>query len=177
MRPLQKSSSFAKTMRVERINISEGLPVTLEQLKEHLRITSNDFDNNLTLLLKAAVASAEKYTGQIFQPGSFRFAGNFQSRIKTGVMPITGITSAWIDGNDLEAGVVGIQDSVLCFPLDIHGKSVMVEFEAGFPVCPFDVAAAILLTAAKLFENPSDSVEQLPKASTNLLRPYKRWGR
>lgn len=169
--------SFARTMRVERINISEGMPVTLEQLKEHLRITSSDFDSNLTLLLKAAVASAEKYTGQVFQPGSFRFAGNFSGRIKTGVMPITGIASVRVDGNNLDADVVGIQDSVLCFPSDIHGKSVMVEFEAGFPVCPFDVAAAILLTAAKLFENPSDSVEQLPKASTNLLRPYKRWGR
>lgn len=53
-------------MRVERINISEGLPVTLEQLKEHLRITSNDFDNNLTLLLKLLLLLPRNIPGRYF---------------------------------------------------------------------------------------------------------------
>jgi hypothetical protein len=36
--------------------------------------------------------------------------------------------------------------------------------------------AAILLHAASLFNNPTDSVEVLTKASQNLLRPYRSWG-
>ena len=36
--------------------------------------------------------------------------------------------------------------------------------------------AAILMHAASLFNNPTDSVEVLTKASQNLLRPYRSWG-
>jgi hypothetical protein len=39
--------------------------------------------------------------------------------------------------------------------------------------CPVDIKMAILLIAAKFFNNPVDSVEQLPTASQALLHPYK----
>jgi hypothetical protein len=34
---------------------------------------------------------------------------------------------------------------------------------------------AVMLIAAAMFNNPIDSVEQLPKASQMLLRPYRQW--
>lgn len=92
-------------------------------------------------------------------------------------MPITDIVSVRLDGEELDVTEIGISGSSLYFPEGMKGNSVIIEFIAGFKEVPFDVAAAILLIAAKFFENPSDSVEQLPKASTNLLRPHKRWGR
>ena len=39
--------------------------------------------------------------------------------------------------------------------------------------CPADIKMAILLMAAKFFNNPVDSVENLPSASQALLHPYK----
>ena len=63
-------------MKVERISTSEELPVKLEQLKEHLRIMSDDFDSILILHLKAAIASAEEFTGQVLWPGNFRLTGD-----------------------------------------------------------------------------------------------------
>ena len=162
-------------MKVERISTSEELPVKLEQLKEHLRIMSDDFDSILILHLKAAIASAEEFTGQVLWPGNFRLTGDFDKVLKTGIMPITDIVSVRLDGEELD--VTEISGSSLYFPEGMKGNSVIIEFIAGFKEVPFDVAAAILLIAAKFFENPLDSVEQLPKASTNLLRPHKRWGR
>ena len=164
-------------MKVERISTSEELPVKLEQLKEHLRIMSDDFDSILTLHLKAAIASAEEFTGQVIWPGNYRLTADFDRVLKTGIMPVTGIVSVRLDGEELDVTEIGISGSSLYFPEGMKGNSVIIEFIAGFKEVPFDVAAAILLTAAKFFENPSDSVEQLPKASTNLLRPHKRWGR
>ncbi|NLZ20297.1 MAG: hypothetical protein GXY24_08600, partial [Bacteroidales bacterium] len=38
-----------------------------------------------------------------------------------------------------------------------------------------DIKAAVLLHAAALFNNPVDSVETLPKASSRLLDPYRTW--
>ncbi len=164
-------------MKVERISISEELPVKLEQLKEHLRIMSDDFDSVLVLHLKAAIASAEKFTGQVLWPGNFQLKADFAREIKTGIMPISDVVSVWVDGEEIRKEVIEVKDSVLCFPVGMTGESVVAEFSAGFRELPFDVVAAILLIAAKFFESPSDSVEQLPKASTNLLRPHKRWGR
>ncbi|WP_195360323.1 head-tail connector protein [Odoribacter splanchnicus] len=164
-------------MKVERVSTSAELPVKLEQLKEHLRIMSDDFDSILTLHLKAAIASAEEFTGQVIWPGNYRLTADFDRVLKTGIMPVTGIVSVCLDGEELKGIEIGISGSSLCLPEGIKGDSVVVEFTAGFREVPFDVTAAILLTAAKFFENPSDSVEQLPKASTNLLRPHKRWGR
>lgn len=172
-----KSSSFAKIMKVERVSISEELPVKLAWLKEHLRIMSGDFDNILALHLKAAIASAEEFTGLIICPVNFRLTGDFTREIRTGIMPISGVSLVWLDGQEIRKEIVDVENSILRFPADIKGESVLVEFTAGFSELPSDIAAAVLLIAAKLFENPSDSVEQLPKASTNLLRPHKKWGR
>lgn len=51
-----------------------------------------------------------------------------------------------------------------------------VTYTAGMASVDPDIKAAILLHAAALFNNPVDSVEVLPKASTRLLDPYRTWG-
>ena len=56
------------------------------------------------------------------------------------------------------------------------GTSMKVAYEAGYDSLPWDMKAAILMHAASLFNNPTDSVEVLTKASQNLLRPYRSWG-
>ena len=55
------------------------------------------------------------------------------------------------------------------------GHEVEITYTAGMKEVPYDIQAAILLHASALFNNPVDSVETLPKASTNLLRPYRLW--
>ena len=56
------------------------------------------------------------------------------------------------------------------------GNQMKVTYLAGYRCLPFDMKAAILMHAASLFNNPTDSVETLTKASQNLLRPYRSWG-
>ena len=56
------------------------------------------------------------------------------------------------------------------------GSQMKVTYLAGYLCIPFDMKAAILMHAASLFNNPTDSVETLTKASQNLLRPYRSWG-
>ena len=47
---------------MERTTIDYNLPVTLDELKNHLHITSDDFDNTLLLNLRSATAAAESFT-------------------------------------------------------------------------------------------------------------------
>ena len=131
-------------MKVERISTSEELPVKLEQLKEHLRIMSDDFDSILILHLKAAIASAEEFTGQVLWPGNFRLTGDFDKVLKTGIMPITDIVSVRLDGEELDVTEIGISGSSLYFPEGMKGNSVIIEFIAGFKEVPFDVACVFV---------------------------------
>lgn len=83
--------------------------------------------------------------------------------------------SVKVDGNE----VCGVdwEDSTVILPDTCNGSEIEIKILTGFDVFPDDITAAILLVTGRLFENPADSVENLPKASSNLLNAYKRWGR
>ena len=163
-------------MGTERLTRAEVLPVTLEQLKGHLRITTDDFDGTLEGYLQAAIAAAESYTGQTLVAGTFRTRGRVaDGALETGVMPIRKVTLAEADGEDCLAEAEAEGSRVL-LP-GVKEADAVAEFEGGYAELPWDITAAVLLIAGRFFAHPADSVEQLPKASTNLLRPYKRWGR
>ena len=162
-----------KIMKVKRLNIIQS-PVTLEQAKRHLRITSNDFDADISGKLEAAITAAENYTGLMLREYEFSVTGDFARQIKTGIMPIKE-ASVKVDGNE----VCGVdwEDSTVILPDTCNGSEIEIKILTGFDVFPDDITAAILLVTGRLFENPADSVENLPKASSNLLNAYKRWGR
>lgn len=162
-------------MKIEIVSISEELPVSLAQFKNHLRLATDSFDDNLSLLLTAATVHAENLIGQVLRKSKYKIFCECAGILKTGIMPITGINSIKID--DIASDIkVDIDGSSILLP-EVNGEVVEIEFSAGMENIPSDIYAAILLIASKLFETPTDSVENLPKASTNLLRPYKRWGR
>ena len=69
---------------------------------------------------------------------------------------------------------VEVEGSKIILP-DVQGETVEISVQTGYDKLPHDIRAAILLMTGKLFDNPSDSVENLPKASTNLLKHYRRW--
>ena len=69
-----------------------------------------------------------------------------------------------------------VDERTLLISSEVSGETLVVTYEAGLSQVPFDMKAAILLTAAKLFNNPVDSVESLPSVAKNLLRPYRSWG-
>lgn len=93
----------------------DNTPVSLKELKEHLRIDHDLLDGNLTIMLLAAVGTVEKFTG-------IDFSVNYTDQV------------------------------------------------------PFPLKAAILLTAGRLFENPTDGVDGLPTIAKNLIADF-RWER
>lgn len=92
----------------------DNSPVSLVELKQHLRIYHDLLDENLTIMLLAAVEKVEEFTG-------IDFSTDYTDR-----------------------------------------------------VIPFKLKAAILLTAGRLFENPTDGVSNLPTIVESLITGY-RW--
>ena len=143
-------------------------PVTLEDVKKHLRITGDEFDDNLRGLLEAATDAAENFTGLKLRDESYSVICDYSREIATGLLPIRSVEVK------VEGAVVN--GSKVLLPV-VPGSTVEMTVRTGYLLLPHAIQAAILLMTGKLFDNPSDSVENLPKASTNLLKHYRRWER
>lgn len=146
---------------------------TLAEFKSHIRLTTSDLDADLQLKLQAAIRSAEHYIGQVIAQSVFTYTGDYVKTL-TLEAPVIGVTGVEVDGVALSDGAWSLSGNVLTVLTE--GASMEVTYTAGMASVDPDIKAAILLHAAALFNNPVDSVEVLPKASTRLLDPYRTWG-
>lgn len=161
---------------IERSYIDAQFQPSLEDLKRHLRITSGDLDETLKPHLLAAINSAEHHIGKIIARSEFTYSGWFirSLELRGPGIKVTGVT---VDGVRLPDNAWRLDRHSVIISNDITGAEMQVTYEAGMTQVEFDIKAAILLTAAKLFNNPADTVEALPSVAKNLLRPHRSWGR
>lgn len=149
----------------------DNCPVTLEEIKNHLHILSEDFDQTLWMNLRAATAAAESYIGRNIIRRVVNMSMPFSKTFT--VADYSTVENVTVDGGDVEYTQVNNKVTLL---VD-NGKVVRCDVISGWlpEECPMDIKMAIMLMAAKYFNNPVDSVEQLPKASTSLLKPFKNY--
>ena len=152
---------------------SNSFEPTLAEFKRHIRLTTCDMDEDLTMKLKASIRSAEHYIGRIIALSSFTHTGDLDSVVRL-FGPVVGISSVKVDGQTLSSDKYVLKGDRLY--IDAVGDEVQVVYTAGMEYPDDDIKAAVLLHAAALFNNPVDSVEMLPKASMRLLDPYRTWG-
>ena len=159
---------------VERSYLGEYQP-SLEDLKRHLRITSDDLDGTLEMYLRAAIESAEHHIGRTIALSEYTYSGWFTRSFEM-QPPFRRVVRVEVDGVQLTEDEYRIDRRTILLSPEVMGESLLVTYEAGIASVPFDMKAAILLSASKLFSNPVDSVESLPSVAKNLLRPYRSYG-
>ena len=155
----------------ERTFVSMSANGLLQEFKRHIRMTSDDLDAELYAKLLAAVRHAEHHIGKVILRSEFvetvPFASSYILKVPNPV-----VESLEVDGEETN----GFYQDGKTLHVYGSGTSMTVTYEAGYESIPWDMKAAILMHAASLFNNPTDSVEVLTKASQNLLRPYRSWG-
>ena len=143
----------------------------LQEFKRHIRMTSDDLDAELYQKMLAAVYHAEHHIGKVILRSEFietvPFASTLILKVPNPVVESLEVDGVETSGYDLDGKTLNVYGS---------GTQMKVTYEAGYECIPYDMKAAILMHAASLFNNPTDSVETLAKASQNLLRPYRSWG-
>jgi len=175
-------------------------PVTLAELKEHLRITDTDEDTLITSLIKVARQWAENYENKAYMTKTITaHYDDFADELKLPVTPALAITSiSYIDVNgdsqDLDSGLYELDNySVPSYIYPSYGSSypsvrdepnaITVIYTAGYSATADDataiherVKASIKLLAAHLYENRETTSEKLlreiPFGIKNLL--FKR---
>lgn len=153
--------------------VSDMKSKLLSKLKENLRLSVSEFDESLRDYIDSAIEVAERETGCIFLPSEFVITAK-SSIDETGYYPADEVTSLKIDGVEVDSEIAYISGGRVCVQTD-EGKKLEVTFDAGYTILPAPVQQAIILIAGASFRQPVDSVESLPKASSNLLRHYRRW--
>lgn len=154
-------------------DFSKSLQPLLNKFKNHIRMTSSEMDEDLKLKLMAAVRSAEHYIGKVIARSTFTLVDTFAETFAL-EPDVASVSSVKVDGRVLSGDEWKLSGNVI--HISGSGDTVEVEYISGPKTIEYDVQAAILLHAAALFNNPVDSVETLPKASTRLLDPYRTWG-
>ena len=143
----------------------------LQEFKRHIRMTSDDLDAELYQKMLAAVQHAEHHIGKVILRSEFvvdvPFSNTLTLKVPNPVVESLEVDGVATNGYDLDGKTLKVYGT---------GTRMTVTYEAGYECLPWDMKAAILMHAASLFNNPTDSVETLPKASQNLLRPYRSWG-
>ena len=155
----------------ERTFVSMAANGLLQEFKRHIRMTSDDLDAELYQKMLAAVQHAEHHIGKVILRSEFTETVPFSTTLVLKA-PDTQMVGLEVDG-------VVSTDYVLngkVLTVNGTGNQMKVTYEAGYESIPWDMKAAILMDAASLFNNPTDHVEILTKASQNLLRPYRSWG-
>lgn len=159
----------------ERSYIDKYVQPSLEDLKRHLRITSGDLDETLQPYLLAAINSAEHHIGKIIARSEFTYSGFFIRSLDLRGPGIV-VKSVEVDGKTLGIEDYDLDGRTLLISPNVIGKEMRMVYESGMQYVDFDIKAAILLTAAKLFNNPADTVEAMPSVAKNLLRPHRSFG-
>ena len=146
---------------------------SLDDFKRHIRITSSDLDAELQVKLLAAINAAENMIGQVIALSRFTVTLPFTKCIPLPSRPVFQVETVSVDS--LACDDYTVKGNFVILPDEMEGLEVEVTYVAGMTEVPYDIQAAVLMHAAALFNNPVDTVETLPKASTNLLRPYRHW--
>jgi len=143
----------------------------LQEFKRHIRMTSDDLDAELYQKMLAAVQHAEHHIGKVILRSEFvvdvPFSNSITLKVPNPVVEGLEVDGVATTGYDLDGKTLHVYGT---------GTNMKVTYVAGYECLPWDMKAAILMHAASLFNNPTDSVETLAKASQNLLRPYRSWG-
>lgn len=173
-------------------------PVTLAELKAHLRIDQTDEDTLLLALIRVARTHLEAATATALMPQGFRLVlddwsdGYVISLVKTPVQSIDSVRIYNIDGDPNPVDLTGMLLDAMARPARLILKhrppvcqpinGIEIDFTAGFGAVleiPPELVRAILMHAAHLYEfRGAVSLDMQPAAVPSgydrLIAPWVR---
>jgi uncharacterized phiE125 gp8 family phage protein len=168
---------------------SAEIPVTLEEVKAHLKVEDDSEDSLLTIYIKAATRLCESYTGLSFTVQTRQIVlDNFPCNTKNIPIPygpVTEITTfAYVDADDADqvlavdteyttdnSGTVYTLNAVDSWP--DGGTALVIDYEAGFTVTPDELKVAVMNCVGDMYEARQGDGDLLTWKVRALLDAYK----
>lgn len=167
-------------------------PVTLTEVKAHLRISGTDEDALLAIYITAAREFIESYTNRALMPQTVKqYYNRFPTdAIELRLTPVTDVTSVKYkdtSGSQQTVSAADYQKNIISQPAyirpvtswpetDCSENNVVIEFVAGHAdqsSVPAKIKEVILLLIGEMYENRENTVKKLPTAVEYYLTALK----
>ena len=167
--------------------------LTLEEVKQHLRVEIDDDNSLISTLITAGYLFAENYTNRIInQVYKELKLETFTDVIQLPYLPVQSITS--IDYKDSDDNAQVFADYYLdlreLFAKLMPGKyyswpntnedyeNIVITYVAGYTTIPEQINQAVLLIIGSLYEQRENhivgvSIDTIPVSAEYLLNPYR----
>lgn len=161
------------------------MPVTLDDMKIHLKTVGTDEDSIITAYLKAATRVCEEYTGLSFTTQTRTVSlPNFPCNgIPIPYGPVTEVSSfAYVDSDDAdqtleidtgytvdESGIYTL-NAVDSWP---SGTNLLIQYDAGFSETPENLRVAVMQLTADMYEGRQGEGGMISDATRVLLDTSK----
>lgn len=171
---------------------SVDYPLSLEDIKSHLRVEDNEDDEYILNLIGAAFGAAEHYTQIKIVESVYQYKlPRFSESIRLPVCPVQSVDLiSYIDPDGLSQALgsfyfrnTPFTPSVLpaygeAFPDVQEGyESITIDFTAGYSEVPKPIIQAVKMIVATLYEQREDyaaiELKSVPMSSQTLLDPYR----
>lgn len=164
-------------------------PVTLQEAKDHLRITHAAQDDYINGLILAATQATEKHINQVLaETVLYAYTERFFPVLILPKGPLMEILAVDYYGTDNQLHTLTpdfytadhVSPRPVIFldeypPTASRWDAVRIEYKAGYAqgAAPAAIKAAILLQIGYLYENPTDAPHRLVTASDHILRHFR----
>lgn len=153
-----RQNSLIDITIVEALDVNE--PLTLDEVKAHIRVDFTDDDDYITMLIKTARATIEEYTGlSLVDKAITLYCNNTEGGFTLLYGPVID-TPTVTDADGVlvtDATFSGISFKKLLAPCY---SEVRLEYNVGFTLVPADLKMAILHEVAYLYEHRGDESDK-----------------
>lgn len=188
-------------MSLTLVSAPEDYPVSVDELRDHLRLDGSDLDEHAQLLIAAETRYAERFTGRRFVPQTWDYALDAfpaEGELQTIKLPLSSVISVggvyYADSNgadqtmdaglyvtDLASGRIGLLQSGTWPQTTDQIGAVRIRFTAGdvdtsqspaTVAVREDVKLAIMLRVQASFDG-GDQAKALREAADGYLKPHR----
>lgn len=174
---------------IRKIQASTNQLLTLQEVKDLLKISHNNEDNYLNILISAVTQAIENYINQslLFQTWELNTSNYNDGEIELYKDPINSIQAVKFINEDntetlLTSAEYTLESNTLCINKVLtQSKYIKIEYIAGYGETPADVPDIFLQTALQEIYNKycscsgTPDVNSLTEDSKSILAPYRKY--
>lgn len=169
-------------MYLKQITPPQTEPVTLSEVKAHLRIDGSEEDELLSALITTAREMAEEYTRRAFITQTWELALDSASgKVYLPRPPVQTIDEIMLDGEMVAIeNYLFLGENVFCPKIPLYAANpggLVIRYTSGYgdsaADVPLAIRQAILMLIAHLYEHRGDDAIEIPPTVKILLRPYR----
>jgi uncharacterized phiE125 gp8 family phage protein len=180
-------------MKYKIVTPASSLPVSVADMKTHLRETSPDLDGLIEGYIEAAVQLFEQRTNKCIMPQTWKLTlddSEVVERVEIFKYPILGFSSiTYYDADNAVQSLTNSQDDYISFidgrpgslifddpPTTYERDDAMsITFLAGYDTVPNDILLAIKMLVWRMYVHPDDPVSERLSFVDRIVRDHRAW--